>query len=309
MRLSLLAGLCLACLALSAHASAQPTAPASGDFLRRYDTAYNTLIVEKKGSIVELRSIIGNNYFRESAVDLSDPDKMIVPYVEALFAAAIFQPSPSRALMIGLGGGTFNRVFGQAYPNATLTTVELDRKVQELATEHMGFTTSARNAVTIADGRMIIRRNKEAKYDWLIVDAYKGNTVPPHLKTVEFYKEVARCLAPGGVAAFNLQDSTKLFDFDVATLEAAFPQVLYFKVPDAPNTIAIASATASPRLEDQLKSFETKSAPAALRKRVDFDRIAGNRQRPQRVADAKVMTDDFAPAEYYQVVSRTRPSR
>jgi spermidine synthase len=72
----------------------------------------------------------------------------------------MFQPNPSRALMIGLGGGTFNRVFGQAYPQASLTTVELDRKVQELATEHMGFTTSARNNVTIADGRMIIRRNK-----------------------------------------------------------------------------------------------------------------------------------------------------
>ncbi|HSH39290.1 MAG TPA: fused MFS/spermidine synthase [Chthoniobacterales bacterium] len=308
MRFSLLVGSCIACLANSS-AAAQATAPTTGDFLNRYDTAYNTLIVEKKGSIVELRSNIANLYFRESAVDLGDPDKLIVPYVETLFAAAMFQPNPSRALMIGLGGGTFNRVFGQAYPQASLTTVELDRKVQELATEHMGFTTSARNTVTIGDGRMIIRRNREPKYDWLIVDAYKGNTVPPHLKTVEFYKEVARCLAPGGVAAFNLQDSTKLFDFDVATLEAAFPQVMYFKVPDAPNTIAIASASATPRLEDQLKSFDAKNAPTALRKRVDFDRIAASRQRPQRVTDAKVMTDDFAPAEYYQVVSRARPSR
>jgi hypothetical protein len=85
--------------------------------------------------------------------------------------------------------------------------------------------------------------------------------------------------------------------------------VIYFKVPGAPNTIAIASASATPRLEDQLKSFDAKSAPAALRKRVDFDAIASARQRPERVADAKVMTDDFAPAEYYQVVSRTRPSR
>lgn len=306
MRFLLLAGLCFAGVAVS---TANTGANSTGDFLRRYDTSYNTLIVEKKGSVVEMRSIIGNAYFRESAVDLSDPDKLIVPYVETLFASAIFQPNPSRALMIGLGGGTFNRVFGQAYPQASLTTVELDRKVQELATEHMGFTTSARNSVTIADGRMIIRRNKDAKYDWLIVDAYKGNTVPPHLKTIEFYKEVARCLAPGGVAAFNLQDSTKLFDFDVATLEAAFPQVVYFKVPGAPNTIAIASASAAPRLEDQLKSFDAKNAPAALRKRVDFDGIASARQRPQRVADAKVMTDDFAPAEYYQVVSRSRPSR
>ena len=306
MRFLLLAGLCFACVAVSA---ANTGANSTGDFLRRYDTAYNTLIVEKKGSIVEMRSIIGNAYFRESAVDLSDPDKLIVPYVETLFAAAMFQPNPSRALMIGLGGGTFNRVFGQAYPQASLTTIELDRKVQELATEHMSFTTSARNSVTIGDGRMIVRRNKDAKYDWLIVDAYKGNTVPPHLKTVEFYKEVARCLAPGGVAAFNLQDSTKLFDFDVATLEAAFPQVIYFKVPDAPNTIAIASPASTPRLEDQLKSFDGKTLPAALRKRVNFERLATTRQRPSRVADAKVMTDDFAPAEYYQVVSRARPSR
>ena len=307
--MSLLARFCVAILAVSG-APAEAAESTSGDFLQRHDTAYNTLIVERKGTVVELRSVIANLVYRESAVDLSDPDKLIVPYVETLFAAAIFQPNPSRALMVGLGGGTFNRVFANAYPQASIVTVELDKKVQDLAAQHMGFTTSERNSVKIGDGRMFIRRNKDvAKYDWLIVDAYKGNTVPPHLKTVEFYKEVARCLAPGGVAAFNLQDATKLFDFDVATLEAAFPQVIYFKVPDAPNTIAIASASATPGLDEQLRRFDAKTLPAALRKRVAFDRIVPTRQRPQRVTDAKVMTDDFAPAEYYQVVSRSRPSR
>ncbi|HEV3409398.1 MAG TPA: fused MFS/spermidine synthase, partial [Chthoniobacterales bacterium] len=207
-----------------------------------------------------------------------------------------------------LGGGSFNRLFNQAYPQASLVTVELDKKVQQLATEHMGFTPSEQNSVVIADGRRFVRRN-QTTYDWLIVDAYKGNTVPPHLKTVEFYREVARCLAPGGVAAFNLQDSTKLFDFDIATLEAAFPQVVYFKVPDSPNTIAIASASGSPSLEETLRRFETRGLPAPLRKRVDFGRIASAHQRPHRASDAKVMTDDFAPAEYYQVVSRLRPAR
>ena len=302
----MLAGRCLALVAIAAPRAGAADA-STGDFLQRYDTPYNTLIIERKGTIVEMRSVISNLAFRESAVDLADPNKLIVPYVEMLFAAAIFQPNPTRVLMIGLGGGTFNRVFTQAYPQASLVTVELDRKVQQLATEHMGFETSERNSVTIADGRRFVRRNQDrATYDWLIVDAYKGNTVPPHLKTVEFYREIARCLTPGGVAAFNLQDSTKLFDFDVATLAAAFPQVIYFKVPDAPNTIAIASATGSPKLEETLRRFDPKTLPAALRKRVEFDRIAAAHQRPQSASDAKVMTDDFAPAEYYQVVSRLR---
>ena len=306
--MSLLARFCLA-LVVTAVAAGPAAANNTGDFLQRHDTAYNTLIVERKGTVVELRSVIANLFYRESAIDLANPDKLIVPYVETLFAAAIFQPNPSRALMIGLGGGTFNRAFTQAYPNASLVTVELDKKVQELATAHMGFTASERNSVKIGDGRMFIRRNKGTKYDWLIVDAYKGNSVPPHLKTVEFYREVARCLAPGGVAAFNLQDETKLFDFDVATLESAFPQVIYFKVPGTPNTVAIASATPNPRLDELLARFDATRLPAELRKRVDFAAITKNRQRPQRVADAKVMTDDFAPAEYYQVVSRLRPAR
>lgn len=257
-----------------------------------------------------MRSLVGNLPYRESAVDMADPDKLIVPYVETLFAAAIFQPNPSRALMIGLGGGTFNRAFTEAYPQASLVTVELDKKVQQLATEHMGFKPSERNSVIIADGRRFVRRNQDrAKYDWLIVDAYKGNTVPPHLKTVEFYREVARCLAPGGVAVFNLQDSTKLFDFDVATLETAFPQVIYFKVPDSPNTVAIASAESTPALQETLRRFNAKTLPAALRKRVEFERIAAADRRPVRASDAKVMTDDFAPAEYYQVAARVRSSQ
>jgi hypothetical protein len=70
MRFLLLAGLCFAGVAVS---TANTGANSPGDFLKRYDTSYNTLIVEKKGSVVEMRSIIGNAYFRESAVDLAIP--------------------------------------------------------------------------------------------------------------------------------------------------------------------------------------------------------------------------------------------
>ena len=96
---------------------------AAGDFVENYDTIYNSLTVEKRGSIVELRARARGTYALESAVDLSDPLQLVVPYTRSLYAGLFFQPKPDRVLMIGLGGAGFHRLFAASYPDALLQTV------------------------------------------------------------------------------------------------------------------------------------------------------------------------------------------
>lgn len=280
------------------------------DYIKEFDTLYNHLVVERMGSIVEMRSVTRQQYYRESAIDLADPEHLLVPYTQGLFLAAVFQPAPRKVLMIGLGGGGFNRVFNRAFGGALLRTVEIDKRVKELAAEYMMFQETERNQVVLGDGRVHIKRNRgREKYDWIILDAYKGNCVPPHLKTKEFYQEVANCLEPGGVIVSNLQNDSMLFDFDVTTLNAAFPRVLYFQVPLNPNVIAIASPSSQADLRKILSSFNRNSVPDALVKRVDFRPMIAGRFDPTLNREAKVMTDDFAPADYYKTIARPRVSR
>jgi hypothetical protein len=72
------------------------------------------------------------------------------------------------------------------------------------------------------DGRVYLNRNKEL-YDLIVVDAFQGGYVPFHLLTKEFYTLVKQRLAPGGAAAFNVHDGTKLYHSTVKTLGEVFP--------------------------------------------------------------------------------------
>jgi len=67
-----------------------------------------------------MRSFWRSRLYRESAVDLSDPTHLVVPYTTAIAASAMFHPNPRNALMIGLGGAGFNQFFEKAFPKATL---------------------------------------------------------------------------------------------------------------------------------------------------------------------------------------------
>lgn len=297
-------------LGIAVIRGAPALAAESDDFLKEFDTLYNHLVVQRVGTIVEMRSVTRQMYYRESAIDLADPERLLVPYTQGLFLAAVFRPAPKKVLMIGLGGGGFNRVFNRAFGGSLLRTVEIDKRVKELAAQFMAFQETDRNQVVVGDGRVHVKRNRgREKYDWVILDAYKGNCVPPHLKTTEFYREVASCLEPGGVVVSNLQNDSMLFDFDVATLNATFPRVLYFQVPSSPNVIAIASPSNQTDLREELANFNRHSLPDALLKRVDFRPLLAGRFDPVIGREAKVMTDDFAPADYYKTVARPRTPR
>ena len=71
---------------------------------------------------------------------------------------------------------------------------------------------------------MFLNRNKQL-YDLILVDAFHGGYVPFHLLTKEFYTLVKQRLTPGGAAAFNVHDGTKLYVSTIMTLGAVFPAV------------------------------------------------------------------------------------
>jgi hypothetical protein len=94
-------------------------AAASGrgqEAIERFDTAYNSLTVERRGDIVELRARFRGAETLESAVDLADPLRLVVAYTRSLYGALFFHPKPQRVLMVGLGGAGFHRLFAAAYP-------------------------------------------------------------------------------------------------------------------------------------------------------------------------------------------------
>jgi spermidine synthase len=271
------------------------------DFIEHHDTIYNSLTIERRGQIVELRARARGSEALESAVDLSDPKRLVVHYTRSLYGALFIQPKPQRVLMIGLGGAGFHRLFAAAFPQSLLQTVELDPKVLELTSTHMGFAPTANTPVKIMDGRMFVKRDRQ-QWDWLILDAFRGGFVPPHLKTEEFYRECAARLSERGVFITNLHASSELYYSDLKTIQAVFPQVVLFETEGRGNVIACAVKYKSPDITDPASwptavsvispEFNGRLLDMAVIRR-EHIRIPTNRMR-----NARVLTDDFAPVEF-----------
>lgn len=278
------------------------TAVVSGaDFIEHHDTIYNSLTIERKGSMVELRARARGSEALESAIDLEDPKRLVVHYTRTLYGALFIQPKPQRVLMIGLGGAGFHRLFAAAFPGSTLQTVELDPKVLELTSKHMGFTPTANTPVKIMDGRMFVKRDRQ-QWDWLILDAFRGGFVPPHLKTVEFYRECAARLSDRGVFVTNLHATTELYFSDLKTIQAVFPQVVLFATEGRGNLIACAVKYKAPLITDPASwpTAEAVTSPEFAGRLLDMGVIRREHIRipVNRVNAARVLTDDFAPVEF-----------
>ncbi len=272
--------------------------------VEHYDTMYNSLTVEQNGSVVELRARSRRGESLESAVDLADPLKLVVPYTRTLYSALFFRPQPRRVLMIGLGGAGFHRLFTAAYPEALLQSVELDPKVLELCEARLGFQPTDRTPVALMDGRMFIKRD-DRSWDWIILDAFRGGYVPPHLKTAEFYRECARRLDDHGVFVTNLHSTTELYYADLKTLQAVFPQVVLFGTKGRGNVIACAVKYRQPVVTDPVAWPEPRTLmkpPFAGRLDLDAIRAEHRSQPTTEVESARVLTDDFAPVEFLDAV-------
>jgi spermidine synthase len=275
-----------------------------GDTIEHFDTLYNSLTVEKRGSVVELRAKSRGSEALESAVDLDDPLQLVVAYTRSLYGALFIQPKPNRVLMIGLGGAGFHRLFAAAYPDALLQTVELDPKVLELCETRLGFKPTTHTPVALMDGRLFVKRNRET-WDWIILDAFRGGFVPPHLKTEEFYRECAARLSERGVFISNLHATSALYYADLKTIQAVFPQVVLFATKERGNVIACAVKYRSPVITDP----SAWPAPASLSRppfagHLNLEDVRDERE-PIPVAEvskARVLTDDFSPVEFLDTV-------
>jgi spermidine synthase len=270
------------------------------NYTQRFDTLYNSLTIERRDTMVEMRARSRGSEALESAVDLADPLKLVVHYSRTVFAGMFFQPEPKRVLMIGLGGAGIHRMFTAAFPSTLLQTVELDQKVYELAQSHMGFKPTAQTPVAIQDGRLFIKRDR-TQWDWLILDAYRGGFVPPHLKTEEFYRECAARLTDRGLFMSNLHATTELYYADLKTIRAVFPQVVIFETAGRGNVIVCAVKYRTPDMTNPANWPAVESLMRDVFKgRLDLTSVR-NEHSPipeAKVRAAKVLTDDFAPVEF-----------
>ncbi len=115
-------------------------------------------------------------------------------YVELL---PYLRPLGTVALQVGLGGG----LMAQALERYGIQTqsFEINPGVVSVLRERLQFD----GEVTIGDGRALLRRTDD-RFDFVILDAFQGESVPSHLLTVEAFEDIAAHLRPSGVVCIHL---------------------------------------------------------------------------------------------------------
>ena len=269
------------------------------------ETAYNDIFVGKVQTLLKMSFQWKGWYFYESAVNLVDADDLPMLYARTVGLAAIYPQDIKRVLVLGLGGGAVPLYLARFLPDATVDSVEVDPGVIEAAKKYFGLRETERFHLIEGDGRLYLNRHSE-KYDIIVLDAFSGSYIPFHMMTKEFYQLVREHLAPHGVVAINILPSVKLYDSNVRTLKLVFDNLDFF---DSGNpTVEETNVIVFGRLDAASEEQQRQQAAAAQQHyKFHFDLaqlIAARRIATPKAANGEVFTDDFAPVNVYDALSR-----
>lgn len=300
----------LAVLALIAgFAPARAVLDGGGTVLFERDTAYHHILVVDRGGQRHLK--FDNSW--QSGMLLDDPFTLAYTYTHYFHLGPIFQPEAQRALFVGLGGGSVPKNFRRDYPELSMDVAELDPQVIHVAKTYFGVKPDANLKLHAADGRLFIRSaaKENRRYDLAFLDAYYADSIPFHLTTVEFLKELKSALNSDAVVVSNIIGSlsgphSKLFRSMLRSFQDVFPLTYVFPVGlfDGSandgvlrNIILVATVNSSPlslqalqgRAEELLNSGKMRDDVRVwLRSLV---------QEPIPVSDVPLLSDDYAPVD------------
>src|SRR3954453_12446026 len=158
-------------------------------------------------------------------------------YWDAMYADA---GQPRSVAILGNAAGTTARAFATLRPATRIDAVEIDPELTKIGRRWFGLPRSVR--VHHEDARPFLRRTDGARWDAILVDAYRQPYIPFYLVTKEFFQLVRERLTPRGVVVVDVghpRGNDALEKAMTATMQSVFPAVR--RDPAMPtNTILVA---------------------------------------------------------------------
>lgn len=232
-----------------------------------------------------------------------DDGSMAFDYTKYFDLYRLFVPELRTALAIGGGAYNVPAALLRDAPRAVVDVAEIDPTLHALAVRYLGLADDPRLRNHVVDGRRFLH-DSERRYDLIFSDAFRSFvSAPPQFATREFFALARSRLRTGGVLIANFYgslapDSRAPVYAVLRTMREAFPQVYVV-------------ATGNPASE-ALQNFIFIGHNAA--RRVDLRRadavafaypmlkdVAARELRPPEslLQAYPVLTDDYAPLEYY----------
>jgi spermidine synthase len=281
----------LALLGLLSGAALRQAATADGDVFAA-DGLYERIVIRdipyrnrSARILLQDRNVSGGLFL--------DDGSMAFDYTRYFDLYRLFTPELKTALAIGGGAYTVPRSILHESPRAIVDVAEIDPSLHALALRYFDLPDDARLRNHVTDGRRFLHDTAE-RYDLIFSDAYRSFiSAPPQFATVEFFRLARSKLREDGVLIANFYGSlapdTRAAIYSVLrTMRAAFPQVYVI-------------ATVGPESEELQNFIFVGHNASNPERRADLGRAAALEWRAEEALldSYPVLTDDFAPLEYY----------
>ncbi len=191
------------------------------------------------------------------------------------------------ALLLGVAGGTQVEQIKSYYPKASVDGVDIDPNLAEIAQRYFSLKLDNRTNISTNDARIFVQTTNK-KYDLIIMDTFRGVSMPPHLVTNEYFSSLKKRINPNGVLLLNVisaieGDKSNRINYMYNTISNNFENVILLPLDEnqnksnSQNILVIAS-------DADIRSFKQKYK----------DRIYSG-----SIPKTELLTDEKNPSELF----------
>lgn len=223
------------------------------------------------------RSLHFGNAVRQSAMDLSRPEHLVLTYTRAMMGGLLLQSSPRNVLLIGLGGGSLAKFLLRYFPKCTIDAVEHREQVVKLAHGYFLLPEDPRLRIHIDDGDAFVQREGSAssdRYDLILVDAFDSAGMADDMGQSPFLDACRTLLTPEGLLVTNLWGSDRPRYTNVRRRLRSCFDANPLLLPAEGTTNVIAMALRRPGSKKLLKTIDRRAKPLEVQTGLEFVKLA-----------------------------------
>ena len=174
--------------------------PAIREFVQTLVDGWGKPSVGEDGGVRSLRFSDGAV---QSSMRVSEPDELDLSYTRAMTGFLLFNDEPQHILLVGLGGGSLSKYCYQQFPQARITTLEINPDVIALRDEFLMPADNERFEIVQADAVDYLARS-DLLADVILLDGYDAEGLSKNLCAESFYSNCWQALSTQGVLVANL---------------------------------------------------------------------------------------------------------
>jgi spermidine synthase len=178
----------------------------------------------------------------QGAMRLRRPEWLELEYIQQMMVWMLFMKQPRHIAQLGLGAAALTKFCYSYFPEARVTTVELNPNVIAACRSMFKLPPNDDRLEVIERDAMdfVLDAAHHGRLDVLQVDLYDKDAQGPVLDTPAFYQACADCLTPHGIMVVNLFGQHPSYAKNLDAMRPAFGHVRVLPAVPAGNVVVVA---------------------------------------------------------------------